>query len=396
MKKISCVFIDHVYHQKTQSTKFLMDLLSQEMNVCIEWINDFSKESMQRIGEIKCDLYVVFQYDFLAAYLLAQGKKVLCVPMYDGTGLIHPAHWALLQDALFLNYSQTLHKRHLAFGLQSISQAYYPLIDNSQDLISYDSTKVFFWERRPSSGLSVLWLAKQIASIKEPIARVHIHLSPDPTEYSSIHPSQLNDVFPSVAQVTSSTWFSSKAKFLENLRQFNVYIAPRVTEGIGFSFLDAMSYGQCVVGLNYPTLNEYVDNGRNGYLQEGLFTPFPNLEPSVIAKLGMQAQEDLIVGRQRWEQEWPITMNRILEYVFSSPSTTKYQINSTQMAELCFYFFNDLSAYLALIDKLLKTGSPRMASKERKIPSRFHKHLQYAQDPLGLGRHRKRKKKLGN
>lgn len=60
-------------------------------------------------------------------------------------------------------------------------------------------------------------------------------------------------------------WFSDR-KYLGLLDSHCVFVAPRVSEGIGFSFLNAMARGLVVVGNDSSTMNEYINNGVDGFL----------------------------------------------------------------------------------------------------------------------------------
>ena len=50
------------------------------------------------------------------------------------------------------------------------------------------------------------------------------------------------------------------------LRRAGIYFAPRLYEGIGISFLEAMAMGKAVVAPDNPTMNEYVTHNVNGFL----------------------------------------------------------------------------------------------------------------------------------
>jgi hypothetical protein len=88
------------------------------------------------------------------------------------------------------------------------------------------------------------------------------------------------------------------------LLQHNVYFAPREVEGIGFSFLEAMASGMCVVAPNMPTMNEYISNGTNGLLYS-LEKRFP-VDLSRAKEIGARARETIERGFVDWQKqkEW--------------------------------------------------------------------------------------------
>ena len=61
-------------------------------------------------------------------------------------------------------------------------------------------------------------------------------------------------------------------QYLEHLSKCNIFIVPRLYEGIGLTFLEAMASGMVVLSSNFPTMNEYIQNNING-----IFLPFIGL-----------------------------------------------------------------------------------------------------------------------
>lgn len=124
----------------------------------------------------------------------------------------------------------------------------------------------------------------------------HIHLATDPGTPAPQLPSAEEIA---KHRITTSTWFENKADLYALMERANVYFAPRVEEGIGQSFLEAMGRGQCVVAPNQGTMNEYILPGVNGLLFD-IHNPQP-LDFSEVARLGARARESTIAGRAAWE-----------------------------------------------------------------------------------------------
>jgi len=124
----------------------------------------------------------------------------------------------------------------------------------------------------------------------------HLHLATDP----GTSPAQLPSSEDMVRhRITTSTWFENKADLNAVMERANVYFAPRVEEGIGQSFLEAMGRGQCVVAPNQGTMNEYILPGVNGLLYE-LNAPKP-LDFTAVHSLGAQAKSGTEAGRAVWD-----------------------------------------------------------------------------------------------
>jgi len=60
-------------------------------------------------------------------------------------------------------------------------------------------------------------------------------------------------------------WLPREA-FVAAVREANIVIAPRAREGVGMVMLEAMARGCAVIGLDTPTMNEYITHGRSGIL----------------------------------------------------------------------------------------------------------------------------------
>jgi hypothetical protein len=126
---------------------------------------------------------------------------------------------------------------------------------------------------------------------------LHIHLATDPGTPSPELPSAEDIAW---HRITTSEWFENKADLNELMERANVFFAPRLEEGIGQSFLEAMSRGQCVVAPNQGTMNEYIIHGVNGLLYDN-HDPQP-LDFSHAYQFGVEAQDGASAGRILWEK----------------------------------------------------------------------------------------------
>ncbi len=53
---------------------------------------------------------------------------------------------------------------------------------------------------------------------------------------------------------------------MQNILKSNTFhIAPKQEEGIGMTFLEAMTIGKIVIAKKAPTMNEYIIHGCNGF-----------------------------------------------------------------------------------------------------------------------------------
>ena len=68
------------------------------------------------------------------------------------------------------------------------------------------------------------------------------------------------------AKLEISEWYDTREEMIKDMEKSAVYIAPRLYEGIGMSFLEAMAHGRCVIAPDNPTMNEYITDKVTGYL----------------------------------------------------------------------------------------------------------------------------------
>jgi glycosyltransferase involved in cell wall biosynthesis len=131
---------------------------------------------------------------------------------------------------------------------------YFP---KSHKFIPGKKDEVFFWQRLTRINIDTI-----VSLFKNNALKIHIHKAVDPKQ-KFIQPKKADeDNF----SMTYSNWFDTREEMWDVIKQKGIYIAPREYEGIGLSFLEAMSMGKAVIAADNPTMNEYIENGKTGYL----------------------------------------------------------------------------------------------------------------------------------
>lgn len=314
MNMARIAYIDHSFHQKTVSNKFVPDALQAAGHeVDLFWDEGWCGGAGVAWSAVEHhDVVVMFQ-----SFCDTQGrpfgqlhKNVVYIPMLDQFSIWigqRPAmtpFWELFQGAKVLNFSSALHAMTLAAGLDSHYARFYP-----EPLPQPPPTSTglhgFFWVRRNDD---ISWpLIKQLLGATR-FDSFHLHLVPDPGTPPASLPTE-EDI--RQFNITTSTWFDDKAAFEAVLAKANVFFAPRLGEGIGQSFLEAMNRGQCVVAANQGTMNEYILHGLNGLLYNHL-KPAP-LDFRHAHQLGAAGRASLVEGRQTWLSALPEVVAFITE-----------------------------------------------------------------------------------
>jgi glycosyltransferase involved in cell wall biosynthesis len=300
-------FIDHSYHQKTHSTIFLKEAMFPDLKVDEWWDDSWQGGAAVDIEWLiaqRYDLIVVVQVEVAAEALARHGyKSVVFIPMWDSCRNLPEAWWRALDGFRVISFCRVLHERVRQYGLPSIHLQYYP--DPSRFPLVSDFTELrgFFWQRHHDlTWRHVLRLVDDTPSV-----RLHFHLAQDPgTQFAEA---------PSIAEqeqrkITFSQWFERKQDYQDLVASSNVYFAPRPSEGIGFSLLEAMAMGMCVVAPDAATMNEYLTDGVTGLLWN-LAEPNP-LDFSQAAELGRRARDKVVAGHQKWLSDLP-TLREFVE-----------------------------------------------------------------------------------
>lgn len=305
-------FVGHSYHRVTGSSRFFLDLLASGHQVTTFWDDSWHQGGELDVTPIVSgtfDAVVVWQCEKVAARLAGAGlPNVTFFPMYDSSHAFPDAFWAGLKRIKVVCFSSTLHERLQRLGLRSRYLQYFPdpgglpPVDHATGLIGY------FWQRQQE----ITWRTIRPLLGEATFLRFTLNRTVDPSLGQFVEPSTEE-----VARfgVRYADWQPDKRAALAALAAHNVYFAPRMREGIGMSFLEAMAMGFLVVAPDRPTMNEYILPGVNGLLYDP-DQPGP-LDFSRAVELGAAARRTAEVGHARWRR----SIGALVDFV-SEPAAT--------------------------------------------------------------------------
>ena len=126
-----------------------------------------------------------------------------------------------------------------------------------------------------------------------------------------------------------STWFADPSGYDALVERSNVYLAPRLSEGIGMGFLEAMANGMLVLAADAPTHDETISNWISGIL----FNP---ATPHHIDVAGSAAR----MGRMAWKTcelghaKWLASLSSVVEFIRSTPRPSLgSRVDAAQLSE---------------------------------------------------------------
>lgn len=250
-------FIALGFHLKhTKSSLFFIDILKN-------YIKDLyvvsDNDAWEEIPKIKPDNIIIWQTIFPPEEIDSwKAKTITIIPMYDACP--HTLDfWNKYKKYKVFCFSKTLYNLLKSNGFNTYYSQYYTEPINNIQIQQKKEYNLFFWER--SNKINWAVVSKLISNLN--IKHIHYHYSTNIKDKNDIKPTEeeikkYNIVF--------SDWFTSQDEYKEILKNSDIYIAPREHEGIGLSFIEAMSHGCLVLAYDYPTMNEYVKNNENGIL----------------------------------------------------------------------------------------------------------------------------------
>jgi glycosyltransferase involved in cell wall biosynthesis len=302
-------------------------LASKGHTVDYFWDSGWDGGAPVRFSQLEADdAIVIFQAipQGLPDCVAKHHPNVTFIPMLDQFGIAKgPLFdlrrlWSPFHGSKVLSFSAAVHAIATSNGVASMHCQYMPpKAGRSIDVDRHHSREnlhAFFWARRPSE-ISIEMVGQLLCDHQAELT-LHVHLSADPGEVETSE-QDVRYAFPNCQSLTISHWLESKEEIMKVIRDCDIYIAPRLEEGIGQSFLEALSAGLCVVAPNNGTMNEYLVDGVNGILYDP--TSLKPLKFKDIARIRGNAHRTAEQLLMKWEDD----QERVLGFILK-PSSECY------------------------------------------------------------------------
>lgn len=300
-------FVGHIFHTKSRSTTFFIEILRELGNVDAFTSNPDADPSeddelVARLAGSRYDCYIFFQTEYLAERVRNFGLgRFVIIPMYDGAMGWPDAFWRQFVNATFISFCRKHHEHLESLDCRSVCFRYFPAVPPVKERDT-NLRSAFFWARRPDLRIDVdlvLDLCRQLE-----IAALHVHTASDFARHSRVNTIKLSAMPDGAPAVTHSSWFESQEDYHAVAAEPLFYFAPREFEGIGTAVLEAMARGQIVVAPDRATSNEYVSHMVSGLLYEPdkpVIGPSPGAED--LARMSWTSRLKAEFGRAEWEQD---------------------------------------------------------------------------------------------
>jgi hypothetical protein len=301
MKPKACV-VDHSFHKVTHSFDFIREILSREYDLHDLWDDAWSGGQHVPVQELnEFDTIFFFQAINPFKELSRIRGHIIWVPMYDDVTRRH-AFWMKLSTLpiKIICFSKKLFDFVNQLGIHSIVVQYFPNPDNFTQTKDYQTRRVFFWMR---GGIDFDTVTKILGENKIDSMDIRFALDPD------VHLPEPDESSIKKYNINIIKGLSTREEYISLVSRNNIFIAPRLREGIGISTLEALTMGQCVIANNDSTMNEYIISGQNGMIFNA-DNP-DNIDLSNFESLARRAHENCITGWNNWQKD----IQSILEFV---------------------------------------------------------------------------------
>ena len=195
-----------------------------------------------------------------ASFLNDPTSRPIWIPMWDNVASFEPAWWAALPRHLrIVAFSERVAERAEQAGLRTLRLQFFRDPEAQPAVQWDDGPVVFYWNRVGLVGPDFL------ASLCGAIGASKLIYMPDldPGAAEALRYELPHSLGETAVEIVRRT---SQAEYLRILSRMNVYVAPRQREGVGLTFVEAMSMGAATFAYDGAAMNEYIRHRRNGYL----------------------------------------------------------------------------------------------------------------------------------
>ena len=304
--KKRAAFIDHSFHKKTKASQFLIELLSNEYDIETIWHESWKGGNIVSANYLNANnFHTIFFFQSLPpiSYLKRLNcKNIVWFPMYDQEANRHCSSYIpyLGLNMKIFSFSKKLYENLKKAGLDCYYYKYHlkpvdaPSLDNN-------SNRVFFWVRTSQ----VTWSIVKKLLGRNDIETVIMELTPDPNYKIDLPSKEDIDKY----NIRLIDHWLDKEEYTKLLSSCNLFIAPRRAEGIGMSFIEALSRGMCVIAPGIATMYEYIIHGKNGLLYD-----IKKPEELNLINLPKMCENTIKIAIEDYES-WEKTKHKILIYL---------------------------------------------------------------------------------
>jgi hypothetical protein len=296
--KEKLLYIGHFFHEKTKSANFFTKIL--EKNYLIKK-NYFGQYQINKVKKYK---NIIFCQNFPSVYELIHLKnsKIVWVPMYDSLSNLDPNVWRICSffpNIKILSFSKKINELCIKNNLSYFYLRFFLKPIKNTNLLK-KKIKILFWYRGQIKFND--WI--NYVNLNE-IERIYYYQLIDP--FYKKENFTKKEIIKYKLRIIKGSFRSSKKKFIKLVKQCDVFVAPRKKEGIGMSFIEAISRSKYILAFNNSTMKDYIKNKKIGYLINK--NNFSKINPNYIKNYSDYRFKYAV----KIYKEWTIKKKKILE-----------------------------------------------------------------------------------
>lgn len=281
------------WFNKTKSPTFLLEIIKEKHTV--DYCNNIDWEYFNPTKQ-KYDFIIFLQILPPAKELRKLNcKNIIWIPLYDGKKgwiyriLTFPTYFGL--NIKTICFSKKLYNIVKMF-YPSLYVQYFPKPQKKAK--SLKKTTLLFWERQKEINSKIVQSLIDFNTLDNIILK-------EPKTFSRVKNAKI-----------INTWQSQKA-YQKTLHSCNILISPRIDEGIGLTFLEAMAQGTIIIANNETTMNEYIIDKETGYLFN-----YKQPKPIIINKIELEKiSKNTINYMKKGYKEWSVQKDKMLSWIDS-------------------------------------------------------------------------------
>lgn len=207
-------------------------------------------------------------------YLYADAIRTIWLPMWDNVRPYPQRWWNRMPKTLrVVAFSQAAYSRATRAGLTALRLQYFKNPADFEPAGWTQGRVLSYWNRVGLIGPEFLAHLCEVLKVDKLLFKSGT--DPDYVDVATYNlPAKLGRT-----EVEVLPTFATREAYLAATQAANIFIAPRIAEGAGMTFLEALVRGSAVFAYNEATMNEYITSGENGYF----FKRFWNAERVVRA-----------------------------------------------------------------------------------------------------------------
>ncbi len=245
-------FFGRQFHKFSASANFFIDYIKQEFDVDLYYLDGGDAQPRADFIIERYEAIICWQNEHVATYYSIVHPNVINISMWDGVSNRSDNFFNLMSSLKNICFSRSLFDR---LGGKTTDRSflikYYmnSSFVNKEILAIENAHRVTFWERDPG-----FLRASDIVDVFNPaIQNFHFHGIPAADQ------KKLLDEYSNISFTFTDVNAGCNNQYIDELSKSTIFVSPRRSEGIGMSFIEAMSHGLLVMGNNQATMSEYLN-----------------------------------------------------------------------------------------------------------------------------------------